>query len=164
MARTNWLCLLAFTLTGVAHASAAELQRSDVPAKAEWFLHLDVEEMLQTPLASDLKKTDVVKTLKLIGLDSLTDVKSLTAWSTNRHCVLSGRLGAARGLLKRWVEAGQDHTTVEYRGRTIHSWLIPSQLPSFGDDAAHQEGDTEVSPWLSLLLFSARTRSYSVTI
>jgi len=131
--RTLPLCVAALAWAAAAHAAPLDLAR--VPAKAQWFMHFDMDAardstvmqraweraMKMQPQAEQMMKMGV----GMLGMDPRKDLRDVTAWgfdTDKRNGVMIVRAKVNREMLERMVEKAPDHETMEHRSRTLHAW------------------------------------------
>jgi hypothetical protein len=108
------------------------LQKSRVPAGARWIAHVDVERLMASELFTSLKtemgdefEIGLDDIDELCGLNPMTDVKSVTFFSTNESdqntvgvIVVNSKVDAALTCFQR--EEG--YHTLQVGARTLHVW------------------------------------------
>jgi hypothetical protein len=108
------------------------LQKSRVPAGARWLAHVDVEKLMASELFTTLKtemgdkfEIGLDDIDELCGLNPMTDVKSVTFFSTNESdahtvgvIVVNAKVDAALACFQR--EEG--YHTLQVGARTLHVW------------------------------------------
>ncbi len=124
--------IVAGTVLLAPHARADVLHKSRVPAGARWIAHVDIERLLGSELFTAIKNesgADFEIGLddidELCGLNPMTDIKSVTFFSTNEsdeHTVgvitISSNVDNALACFQR--EEG--YHTLQVGARTLHSW------------------------------------------
>lgn len=121
--------ILPFALA--ASLQAAEFNPAHVSSDAKWWLHADLEAARGTEMGKRVvsvvedKQGAQLRALKrMFSLNPLTDLKGITLYGDGRadHAVVLIHGKFDRAHLEDLVAAGDDYSSEEKDGTTIHSW------------------------------------------
>ena len=148
MKRTPTALGLLFTLTLALTARAAPLDPADVPAGANWVVHVDVDKLLKNDVGQYLLKQWRAKTLdftpaaalQLSGFDPATDLSGATLYGTGTDP--SAGVAVFRGTFDQKkiisvIEMNASHGSAEVAGHVIYHWV---QVPEGGADDGARHG------------------------
>lgn len=132
LAPTLAAAVLAFWVATAASAEA--LNRSYVAPDARWFVHLDMDKLMATPLGQTIRDTwmaDAQNAGKLAELRMITgmnpwrDLRSLTLYGPSgdgAEAVAVVRADADPATLENALELARDHNTLSHGRHTVHIW------------------------------------------
>jgi len=125
--------LVAMALARPVAAEPASL--TAVPAEAVWMMHLDMDAARESTVVRRMHdrvmamhpqlEAMVAMAKAMTGMDPRKDLHDVTVYGLDtdkRNAVMVVRAKANRPLLEKMVEKARDHRTMEYGGRTLHSW------------------------------------------
>ncbi|MGJ8726205.1 MAG: hypothetical protein ACSHYB_16735 [Roseibacillus sp.] len=133
---------------------ASPIQFEEIPAKAQWYLHADVDAIGETEVGELLKeivKEDAGKELKamarIFAFDPLEDMEAMTLFGEGDKAVVLIRGEFDREHMEDVIGGADEHESREYEGMTVHSWddkgktqhgaFIEDKLIAFSEHPKH---------------------------
>ena len=150
--------LLSLLIAGILPAAATPLNPDQVPGKASWYLHADLDNLRDTSVGTLLmesveekhgKQLRAVK--RMFSINPFTDLHGLTLWGPGEkdQAALVVKGSFDREHLTDLISAAKDHETSDHHGQTVHAWADEKKEDKMQYGAFH--GD-------DLIVFSEQRR------
>ena len=125
------LTTMALALFAAGSAQATPFTPDEVPAKANWFAHADLDTLRGTKIGSqivakieDEHGAQLRAVKRMFSLNPVTDLQGITLWGTGEKdkgaVIIRGEFDPEH--LTDLIAGAQDYESWEHEGTTIHTW------------------------------------------